>query len=763
MRLTALAMEGSADVAGLSASGTPSDSGPDSQPDPAAHRVAAHLETILASEPFAASERMRVLLCHLVRKSLDGAAEDLKESILGMEVFGRAAGYDTKSDGIVRVEAHRLRTKLDRFYETHAPSDGLRLRLDKGSYRVRVETIASAPQPLSRKWNVRNASLWLLAGVVVAVGVWGTVLWQRAVGPRALPVLRQITADTGLTTEPSLSTDGKTIVYASDRNTQGNLLLWRQSLDGGAPAQLTEGVYDDHEPWLSPDGRSVVYRSEREGGGIYKIGIDGGVPELLAHEGRRPRFSPDGEWVLYYVSDERYAPARFYVIPSGGGQPRRLAEDFADAHTPVWAPDGKAILFCGTRVSNDPAQEHDWWVLPYPQGQAVKTGAEDTFERLSERTGERLRSRGDPMGVPLDWRTGELIFSASPAEVSTLWRIPVSDEFRVDAAPERVTYGTSMEVWASTERNRIAFASGQQQVDIYEVSADTHAGTVVGGFRRATTAPSPEMQPSLSPKGDLLAYVADRDGYRRAWMLDLRSGRERPLPPIARRTDKVVFSPDEKQIAFLAMDTSKMRIHVQNLVDGRMWLLSEDAGVPTNWSPNGRWILFEPGLEEPGIGLLDAASGAKRVLLARAGWGLRGARVSPDGKWVAFQADIGPSVRKVLVAPFRPVGAVSMYEWIDISGQSTDDFLPAWGPDGRLLYFISERNGRRSVWAQRLAEGSPRPVGQPFVVVAMNEARRTLLKNFRIGLERIGLQVGADRIVVSMDDTTSNIWLAELK
>lgn len=705
---------------------------------------------------------MRVLLRHLVQKSLHGATEDLKESVLGVEIFGRAAGYDTKSDGIVRVEAHRLRTKLDQFYKTYNPADGIRLRLDKGSYRVRFETVARPTQPDPLGWRSRKWMLGLLACVVTAAGVWGAGQWRSRSAP-ALPVLRQITADTGLTTEPSLSSDGKTVVYASDRNTQGNLLLWRQSLDGGAPVQLTDGIHDDHEPWLSPDGRAVVYRSEREGGGIYKIGIDGGVPELLAREGRRPRFSPDGLWVVYSVSDERYAPARLYVIPAGGGQPRRLAEDFADAHAAVWAPDGNAILFCGTRVSNDPAQEHDWWVLPYPHGPAVKTGAADTFARLAERSGERLRSRGDPLGAPLDWHAGGLIFSAALAEVSTLWRIPITGAFRIDAAPERMTYGTSMEVWASTEGNRIAFASGQQQVDIYEAGVDTHAGAVSSGLRRVTTAPSPEMQPSLSPNGDLLAYVADRDGYRRAWMLDLRSKRERPLPPVARRTDKVVFSPDQTQIAFLAMDTSKMRIHVQNLADGRMRLLSEDAGAPTSWSPDGKWILFEPGLAEPDIGLLDAAGGQKRVLMARAGWALRGARVSPDGKWVAFQADIGPSVRKVLVAPFRPGGSVSTYEWIEISGQSTDDFLPAWEPHGRLLYFVSERDGHRSVWAQRLHEKSMRPVGQPFVVLAMKEARRTLLRNFRIGLERIGLQVGADRIVVSMDDTTSNIWMADLK
>jgi hypothetical protein len=80
---------------------------------PPPDEVRAHLRKVLASNTLAGSEQLRRLLEVVVERTANGQADTLKEYTIGVEAFGRAAGYDPKIDPIVRVQAGRLRTKLD--------------------------------------------------------------------------------------------------------------------------------------------------------------------------------------------------------------------------------------------------------------------------------------------------------------------------------------------------------------------------------------------------------------------------------------------------------------------------------------------------------------------------------------------------------------------------------------------------------------------------------------------------------------------------
>jgi Tol biopolymer transport system component len=139
-----------------------------------------------------------------------------------------------------------------------------------------------------------------------------------------------------LTAYPALSPDGKLLAYASDRASTGNLDIWMQQIGGGNPIRLTTNGADDLEPSFSPDGARIVFRSEREGGGVYVVPTLGGVEQRLASLGRRPRFSPDGKWIAYWVGDLSYYGRRhIFVIPATGGQPRELQPGFFFASHPV--------------------------------------------------------------------------------------------------------------------------------------------------------------------------------------------------------------------------------------------------------------------------------------------------------------------------------------------------------------------------------------------------------------------------------------------
>src|SRR5271154_3129180 len=79
--------------------------------------VRSELDRILASRMFVASPRLARFLRHVVERTLEGDPEGLKESVIGTEVFDRRAGYDAKSEPIVRTEARRLRSKLGQYYD----------------------------------------------------------------------------------------------------------------------------------------------------------------------------------------------------------------------------------------------------------------------------------------------------------------------------------------------------------------------------------------------------------------------------------------------------------------------------------------------------------------------------------------------------------------------------------------------------------------------------------------------------------------------
>jgi hypothetical protein len=93
---------------------------PNAQRDETVRR---ELDTILSSHGFVQSKRLTDFLRFVVERHLDGRDDELKETLLAVEVFGRKADYDPKQDSIVRTEAGRLRSKLiERLPAMHALS-----------------------------------------------------------------------------------------------------------------------------------------------------------------------------------------------------------------------------------------------------------------------------------------------------------------------------------------------------------------------------------------------------------------------------------------------------------------------------------------------------------------------------------------------------------------------------------------------------------------------------------------------------------------
>jgi tetratricopeptide (TPR) repeat protein len=96
--------------------------------------VRRQLEQVLKSPGFARNERLSGFLRFVVERHLDGRSQELKESVIGIEVFGRAPTYDTKVDPVVRTEARRLRARLRDYYGGPGAGDTFVIDLPKGGY-----------------------------------------------------------------------------------------------------------------------------------------------------------------------------------------------------------------------------------------------------------------------------------------------------------------------------------------------------------------------------------------------------------------------------------------------------------------------------------------------------------------------------------------------------------------------------------------------------------------------------------------------------
>jgi TolB-like protein len=123
-----------------------------SEPSPAApsttpEEVRLQLERILGSQALAGSDQLKRLLRLVVERELSGHPELLKEYNLGLEVFHRPPDYDPKVDPIVRVQARRLRSKLDEYYAGEGANDPVVIQIPKGAYIPVFSTRESVATP----------------------------------------------------------------------------------------------------------------------------------------------------------------------------------------------------------------------------------------------------------------------------------------------------------------------------------------------------------------------------------------------------------------------------------------------------------------------------------------------------------------------------------------------------------------------------------------------------------------------------------------
>jgi hypothetical protein len=240
--------------------------------------------------------------------------------------------------------------------------------------------------------------------------------------------------------------------------------------------------------------------------------------------------------------------------------------------------------------------------------------------------------------------------------------------------------------------------------------------------RRSTTAArflvarAPLDAAGIPLPGDarVVSALASGGGFSLERLLALRalsSGQESALPPT---TSSRAFIESGGRLIYAAAEDGRSVIQSTGLDGSDPQRLCADCGIPLDGSADGRFLLLQyDHVGHGSLGAIDRVAGRRSEILASPAWSLSHARLSSDGRWVAWHGRSTEGASREFVAPFRGVAPVPESDWVPITDGHTHTGAPAWSPKGGRLYYLSDGDGHRCVWTQALDGQTMHPIGEP--------------------------------------------------
>lgn len=591
---------------------------------------------------------------------------------------------------------------------------------------------AGAAAPVISPRKQRERAIWIGAGVIFALFT-AYVLWQSALGGQSRgPVHLTVMLPAGKallnnSTEPvAISPNGSVVVYSAygeDRKAQ--LYLRKLGDFESTPIAGTEGA---QTPFFSPNGEWLGFVSEDYK--VKKISLRGGS-SLVVTEGAGP---VGGSWAdddtIYYVKS---FTSGVYAVPAGGGQPRRVTQTGStpEDRAHVWPsvlPGGNGLIF--TVWTGRSFNEARIEALSFKSGKRKVlieggTGARylSSGNIAYTRNGtlfvvgfdpKRMEIEGTPVpvmeGVNTGASNGDADFAVSdngtlvfhPGTLNSYQRNLVwmdRSGKATNITQEVKPYGYAS---VSPDGKRIALILEGSSYDawVYDVERDTFTKASFGGD---------DYRPQLSPDGKMLGYNSSKSGHQQVWVKHgVTQGDE----------TAVTDGPEDKEFY--------------------------------GWTPDGREIIFSRQNKDTGYDLYTAAveGDHKPRPLVVMPFNQTGARLSQDGKWLAYVSDESGQPEIFVQAMSDPSTRAQV--------SSEGGVEPRWAGSSHELFFQS-KNRLMSV---KFAPGG-----------GLNPGKPTLL--FEDKREWSGYDVAADgRLVVTREADTHGTgnqinvvlgWFEELK
>ena len=576
-----------------------------------------------------------------------------------------------------------------------------------GAYSIvaPIKTATSASAARHFLWTV-PVSVALLAGVAL-----GFVLAHKA--PRGPVEIRDLTQSGGAS-QPSISRDGRIVVYVSRR--LGHSQVWIKDVEAGHEWPLTTGVNDTH-PRLSPDGSAVLFvrHNGPQSSGIFVVSTKGGEPRRVLDRAMEADWSPDGKRMVF-VRHTKPTTGTWTIglLPISGEGAREIFEvDALELTSPRWAPNGRRIAFRRFLRPNEAA----------------------SIFVLDPVSGVRSTIPSAPGGFgisSLAWlRESELLYMQSLG--------PASSAGASRAMRHNLTSGASHAMFwtASPVRSldlyspqRAVFDSGSLRQNLREISLTT------GEHRWLTHGPAIDRQPAYSPDGSKILFASNRNGRVDLWEIAGANGALRRLTNDFAEDSAPLVMPDGKHFIWSSMRSGKRELWSADTGGGSPRQLTQngtDAESPAA-TPDGRYIVYQ---NFAGFHRIDSDGSAPKLLDAD----------------LCFYPSISPDSRYVACANGTTIRVLEVSSGARVRFEIHKAARPVWMPDGRGIAFIGED-----------ARGVPGIFVQAFAPGRDTDALRRPLAPFDPDYipETFAISPVGSRIVVSMTDPVSDLMIAKL-
>jgi Tol biopolymer transport system component len=198
-------------------------------------------------------------------------------------------------------------------------------------------------------------------------------------------------------------------------------------------------------------------------------------------------------------------------------------------------------------------------------------------------------------------------------------------------------------------------------------------------------------------------------------------------------------------------------IYVARLPDGASRLLCEDCGGrPRQWLDERMLLIETFGSRRNTLALLDTATGERHELVASPERSVTNPRVSPNGRWITFDATRPGGSPDVYIAPLGRGAAIAESDWAVVERSASHPF---WSADGALLYYLPTTPSaelRNTVRARRFDHSSGQPDSDAFTAFTSTEM---VVPAIITGVAPVAT---ADQIIFVLGDFRGDIWTMDL-
>ncbi len=439
-----------------------------------------------------------------------------------------------------------------------------------------------AAQKTVSHWWMKAALVLSLITMLLATA-W--LFFLRSYTSTAMPqwqdaIARKITDLQGAELFPSLSPDGKSLIYVSRQ--AGNLDIYLKRIGSRKISNLTEGsIADETQPVFSPDGKRIVFRrTAREKSGIYIMSETGESVRQLTDYGFNPAWSPDGKEIVctensVETSGRSNIPSRMWLINSTTGESHVLTEN--DAVQASWSPHSYRIAYWGVHKG----AQRDIWTIPAIGGEAVQV-TDDAFVDWN------------PMWSP-DGKY--LYFISNRKGTMSLWRAVIDEKNgKVAGVPELVPTPSAniQHLSFSSDGRQLAFAQSTYFQTIEKLSFDPLTEKILGQPADVLQSSGQISAPDISPDGQFLTYNS-AGGEQNLFVLRIGSSTANQITDDPTNELNPQWSPDGKRLAYFSNQTGTYQIWTINS-DGsgarQITEVDSPGAVLPIWSPDGSRLAY---------------------------------------------------------------------------------------------------------------------------------------------------------------------------